>query len=1462
MPHGNAEFNNDDDDVVQIFGEPVWTPQGWSLTPTRMLEAAELSMQLYTEGQPDVTARIHAIHRIHLNDVQNPQPAHYRSLEVRTDRLAADISDELVLVHNLLVNWSDTHERIARVPWQAENEENAAEQLSDPGPPEPPSATTSRRAEKRRASPSPSNAPAEKRGRVEANSGTMVSSAAAEDARPDGKRKSVTIHFGVCSSEGAGSLRPPKKTIKKLVDLEFIPLWLLSKDACRRAAEKETGFKKPMLQNPDGTFVEVDEACPDGYIPEGDLNWMLWNDCTTMQETLMTEYRVDEDIQKMFKAAHSAIFNHTLAESQRAALQRYFAWNRSTWCRKYQLITQSGSDEAIFDLAVVSPTDLDVYVRAEEERVRKEQDKKLAAMQARVDELLAAGASRQVEVHTPLVRSSSTTKNSKAKRHADRNSFRTEIAGVASAGKSNACASAPRTRPSHAATGPTDPSSSRTAALPSASTSTVADPALTKAAPVIDALSAASRRMALRLAGARNELPPRPSLLTLKADVWASILGELGLDGRYEDVVRGLREGFDFEIPRINRTAIAKNAPSATIHREALSEIVFKERERGAYIGPFDLPADVQAVLHNHFQSMPLSLIPKPPDKFRLIQNFSANVGTSQATNELIPRSWATTWSTFRQIVADVLGLPSDSEACTRDVDSAYRLLPVHPSQWPAMVLRTEQGYFIDTRVPFGIGPGTGVFGRVGEAALDIFRAQGLGPLGRWVDDILFFRVREESIADVNSRRAATYASMDDQPFLRRGGKWWVDADGNRHDESYEYPLRDRAESRRADGWHYGDEEIEAWAGRLGLPLHKPTLWSSVFTYAGYVFNIRDRQAGLPVTKAATYCDDIHDWLSSPTHRLEDAQRLLGRLLHASPVVPDSSRHLTRLISFVNVAIKSNAHARSKRHGGSPLDEDLLWWRERLSGGEVWCSIAQYAPQDIQLYVDASSEWGVGIWWGGRVASYRLRSDWRTRQEGRDIQFAEALAIEVGLLHVFATGVRRAALIVHTDNTGVQFGVPRGRMRNAPATTVIERIHALQVEYDVVVHTRRPTLRQSLNQRGGRAPTADDRAESRATKVRVLARSQTSRPSVVALRLSRQAAAPTPALDPPDAASNRRRFVPQPLKIGSSPLRPDVPAPARLAAWRPITAHTSEHLSPAEVASVSAAMASSYSEDTRRSYGSGLARWHQWCDVRVVPEQLRCPAPAELLEYFIIQHAGSFSSDTISTWLSGLRAWHRVWGQTWPVGDMRRAELVARLDSPGDVAAAAAAATAFWGLLRLGEATCSNGGFDPKKNISRNGVTLAAAHGGALTATLALPFTKTNPNGQKVVLTERPSAVDPLLWLQRHLALNTVPENDAHSLFAFQRGRGVTQMKRSTLTSRLKILTRRAEVPVLDGHSFRIGGCTELLRAGNAFDDVRVHGRWSSEAWQRYVREHAEIMAPRLHLDDSALARLAAAEQG
>ncbi|TFK16523.1 hypothetical protein FA15DRAFT_607129, partial [Coprinopsis marcescibilis] len=45
-----------------------------------------------------------------------------------------------------------------------------------------------------------------------------------------------------------------------------------------------------------------------------------------------------------------------------------------------------------------------------------------------------------------------------------------------------------------------------------------------------------------------------------------------------------------------------------------------------------------------------------------------------------------------------------------------------------------------------------------------------------------------------------------------------------------------------------------------------------------------------------------------------------------------------------------------------------------------------------------------------------------------------------------------------------------------------------------------------------------------------------------------------------------------------------------------------------------------------------------------------------------------------------------------------------------------------------------------------------------------------------------------------------------------------------------------ASYPQVTGHSFRIGGTTELLLAGVPPDVVKAMGRWSSDAFLRYWR--------------------------
>lgn len=69
-------------------------------------------------------------------------------------------------------------------------------------------------------------------------------------------------------------------------------------------------------------------------------------------------------------------------------------------------------------------------------------------------------------------------------------------------------------------------------------------------------------------------------------------------------------------------------------------------------------------------------------------------------------------------------------------------MVPLHHSQWPAAVVRLPDGRFCaDTCVSFGMGLSAGVYGLVADAGVDILRAAGLGPLTKWVDDHIFFRI-------------------------------------------------------------------------------------------------------------------------------------------------------------------------------------------------------------------------------------------------------------------------------------------------------------------------------------------------------------------------------------------------------------------------------------------------------------------------------------------------------------------------------------------------------------------------------------------------------------------------------------------------------------------------------------------------------------------------------------------------
>jgi len=131
---------------------------------------------------------------------------------------------------------------------------------------------------------------------------------------------------------------------------------------------------------------------------------------------------------------------------------------------------------------------------------------------------------------------------------------------------------------------------------------------------------------------------------------------------------------------------------------------------------------------------------------------------------------------------------------------------------------------------------------------------------------------------------------------------------------------------------------------------------------------------------------------------------------------------------------------------------------------------------------------------------------------------------------------------------------------------------------------------------------------------------------------------------------------------------------------------------------------------------------------------------------------------------------------------------------------------------------------------------------------LLLPFTKTTGSkGAKVVLCRQSACCDPVACVENNVAVNCL--GPAHPLFAYRSIQGVLCLTKKSFLRRCWKVWSIAGHPNVSGHSFRIGGTTELLLRGVAPDVVKIMGRWKSDAFLRYWRSveavallHAEYL--------------------
>ena len=553
---------------------------------------------------------------------------------------------------------------------------------------------------------------------------------------------------------------------------------------------------------------------------------------------------------------------------------------------------------------------------------------------------------------------------------------------------------------------------------------------------------------------------------------WLRLLRSASLLSKYPNLHHSLFHGFHLGIPPILYTNAPPNSPSIVLLSSEFSSIVDSEFLKHRYLGPFTR-ATLESLI-GPFQTSPLSLVPKPhkPSAFRLVQNFSFpyfSTPTHASINSYISSdNYPCTWGTFAIFSFLTWHLPPGTQAAVRDVAEAFRTIPLHPSQWPGTVVRLsgDDSFAIDTNAAFGTGSTPGIYGNLEDAGVDVLRSAGLGPISKWADDHVFFRMPREHLAAYNSQRTAWRRHVVANGGCQRsGGRIWYNGpllpDGSHaeFEDDMCFPIRDlstRSPRSPEDACFTSNlTDVDFVTSQLGIPwqAEKDIPFSHVFPFTGFLWNLKSRTVTIIDTKREKYHRALTEWKSSRVHALLEVQKLYGKLLHASSVIPEGRAYLTGLEAMLSLFHDEPFKPRTPpRH----TPEEISWWLDKLSRHVQPRPIpGPHTIADLNAFSDASSGVGIGIIIGSHWRAWTLLPGWRA--DGRDIGWAEAVGFELLVrthLVLHPSTPDNHHFLVYGDNKGVVEGWWNGRSRNRHVNTVFRRLHSLLNERGAVTHTR------------------------------------------------------------------------------------------------------------------------------------------------------------------------------------------------------------------------------------------------------------------------------------------------------------------------------------------------------------------------------------------------------------------------
>ena len=454
-------------------------------------------------------------------------------------------------------------------------------------------------------------------------------------------------------------------------------------------------------------------------------------------------------------------------------------------------------------------------------------------------------------------------------------------------------------------------------------------------------------------------------------------------------LINGFSVGFHISDDSPTSSSCPSNSHTISDAPEIIRDKLRKEIAAGRIAGPYDAPP------FQPFHISPLALRPKKQlGKYRLLHNLSHPYDTTSVNHNIPQHKRTVQYATVGEAITKIMKLPHGSFAAKTDIESAFRLLPIHPKHYPKLGMQLDGKYYYDKVLPQGLASSCQLFESFSSAI-------------QWII--------ENQVPEI---QVVHY--LDDFLVI-------------------------------APDKHTCQEHLDALLalfGELGVPIahEKTTIPSQIVTFLGIELDTNAFQARLPIEKLIEYRGLLKKYTKDTRIKKRDLDSLIGKLSFAASVIP-ARAFLRRLINL-SCTTKIPYHYIKIQQWVFADISTWLEFMEKYNGVTFFRHPRQIPSNEINLISDAS-KLGFGAAFGSHWIQERWPQIWTTFH----ITVLEMYPVYV-IIAMFSHKLRNSNILFHCDNSAVVTIINKQSSKDARVMSIVRPLILVLMENNISLRSQ------------------------------------------------------------------------------------------------------------------------------------------------------------------------------------------------------------------------------------------------------------------------------------------------------------------------------------------------------------------------------------------------------------------------